>query len=107
VSFGTADYKNTIKTYGSNPRKHFITYSTLIYCDPPYQGRKQYGAEKSAEWYNEFWKLMEDKSSDAIVVVSEESAPPPWKCVWEQEVSRSIKAKDKSRSTEKLFMLNA
>ena len=45
-------------------------------------------------------------TKDNIVLVSEQSAPEDFKCIWEQEVSRSIKATDKSKSTEKLFIYN-
>jgi DNA adenine methylase len=105
VSFGSCDYKDAL-SYGNDPKKRFITTNALYYCDPPYQNKKQYGEVKPKEWYDEFWQTMEKLSSEAIVIVSEENAPGNWTCIWAQEVSRSIKASDKSRSVEKLFMLN-
>lgn len=39
-----------------------------------------------------------------IVLVSEQNAPNDFECIWQQNVSRSIKATEKSKSTEKLFM---
>lgn len=47
---------------------------------------------------------MRKWSKDNIVIISEQNAPEDFKCIWEKEVSRSIKATDKSKSTEKLFM---
>lgn len=38
------------------------------------------------------------------MIISELKAPSDFECIWEQEVSRSIKAKDKRKVTEKLFM---
>ena len=32
--------------------------------------------------------------------------PNDFKCIWEKSVSRSVKSKDKSVATEKLFTLN-
>ena len=46
---------------------------------------------------------MREWSKDNTVLISEETAPEDFECIWEQEVSRSIKAGDKSKSTEKLF----
>jgi len=102
VRFECRDYKDAIKTFSGGLREH----PTLFYCDPPYQNKKQYGEIKPKEWYDEFWQTIEKLSSEAIVIVSEENAPGNWTCIWGQEVSRSIKASDKSRSVEKLFMLN-
>lgn len=74
----------------------------VIYVDPPYQNTKQYANATKFD-YDEFWQTMRDWSKNNIVLISEESAPDDFECIWEQEVSRSIKASDKSRSTEKLF----
>lgn len=56
--------------------------------------------------YDLFWDTMRKWSRNNIVLISEENAPSDFECIWEQEVSRSIKANDKSKSTEKLFMYN-
>lgn len=88
-----SDYKNF------NPVNH------VIYCDPPYQGTKQYDNAKNFD-YEEFWDIMREWSQCNIVLISEQNAPDDFKCIWEQEVSRSIKANDKSTSTEKLFTYN-
>lgn len=88
-----------------------IDYSTfdpigfVIYCDPPYQGTKQYANATEFD-YDQFWNVIRKWSKYNIVIVSEENAPDDFMCIWEREVSRSIKANDKSRSTEKLFIYN-
>lgn len=74
----------------------------VIYVDPPYQNTKQYANATKFD-YNEFWQTMRDWSNNNIVLISEESAPEDFECIWKQEVSRSIKASDKSKSIEKLF----
>ena len=76
-----------------------------INCDPAYQGTKQY-ANATAFDYDLFWDTMRKWSRNNIVLISEENAPSDFECIWEQEVSRSIKANDKSKSTEKLFIYN-
>ena len=75
----------------------------VIYIDPPYQNTKQYANATDFD-YEEFWEIMRDWSKENIVLISELNAPDDFECIWEQEVSRSIKANDKSKSTEKLFI---
>ena len=47
---------------------------TLIYCDPPYQGTKQYANAMMFD-YDLFWKTVREWSADNIVIVSEQNAP--------------------------------
>jgi len=75
----------------------------LIYCDPPYKDTKQY-ANATAFDYEEFWNVMRKWSENNIVIISEQNAPNDFIAIWEQEVSRSIKATEKSKSIEKLFV---
>lgn len=78
---------------------------SVIYCDPPYKGTKQFANATTFD-YDLFWETMREWSKDNIIIVSEENAPEDFECIWKQEVSRSIKAKDKSKSVEKLFIYN-
>lgn len=79
--------------------------NVLIYCDPPYQNTKQFS--NSVEFnFNEFWNIIRKWSVNNIVLVSELNAPDDFTCIWEKPVSRSIKSKDKSVATEKLFIHN-
>ena len=77
--------------------------NAVIYCDPPYQNVKQYANSVDFDYEN-FWNTMREWSKDNIVLISELQAPEDFECIWEQEVSRSIKATDKSTATEKLFI---
>ena len=74
----------------------------VIYCDPPYQGTKGYTNATDFD-YDAFWQWCRDMSKDNIVLISEEHAPDDFTCIWEQEVSRSMKVTEKSKSVEKLF----
>lgn len=80
-----------------------IVCKALIYCDPPYENTKKYRNAKDFN-YEKFWNIVRYWSTNNIVIVSELEAPNDFKCIWEQEVSRSIKSKDKSKATEKLFI---
>ena len=74
----------------------------VIYVDPVYKNTKKMDYSKIN--YTEFWNKMREWSKDNIVFISELEAPDDFKCIWQQEVSRSIKANDKSRAVEKLFI---
>lgn len=92
VQFDVADYKTL------NPK------NSLVYADPPYAGTKGYLTITKDFNHKEFWDIMREWSKDNIVLISEESAPSDFDVIWEQEVSRTIKATDKSKSVEKLFI---
>lgn len=78
----------------------------LIYMDPPYEDTKQYNTSKNFN-HSEFWSFARKMSETNIVLISELQAPEDFICIWEQEVSRSIKAQDKSKAVEKLFIYNS
>lgn len=80
-----------------------IVCGALIYCDPPYENTKKYRNARDFN-YEKFWNIVRYWSLNNIVIVSELEAPDDFECIWEQEVSRSIKSKDKSKATEKLFI---
>lgn len=82
--------------------KEYSPCSGLIYADPPYANTKQYKNAANFD-YDEFWQTMRDWSKNNIVIISEQNAPDDFEVIWEQPVSRSIKAADKSVSVEKLF----
>lgn len=96
IKFSYKDYR----FYNSVNIKGFV-----IYVDPPYQNTKQYANATNFD-YEEFWETMRKWSKNNVVIISEQNAPDDFKCIWEQEVSRSIKATDKSKATEKLFIYN-
>ena len=91
IEFRVCDYKRIIDPCGC-----------VFYCDPPYANTKQYKNAANFD-YDEFWQTMRDWSKNNIVIISEQNAPDDFEVIWEQPVSRSIKATDKSISVEKLF----
>lgn len=52
----------------------------------------------------ETYKLMADKMSQQnTILVSEYVAPSNWKCIWEQEIQRTINNAKHTKAIEKLF----
>jgi DNA adenine methylase len=77
--------------------------NSLIYCDPPYQNTKQYGVSKNFN-YEEFWQWVRDISKNNIVIVSECTAPDDFKCIWQQEITRTVDNTKRVKAIEKLFI---
>ena len=77
--------KDTIQTVDFMPAASYDTFDPqgfLIYCDPPYANcrvSKLFDSFDSAK----FWETMREWSKNNIVVVSESSAPPDFKILWE------------------------
>ena len=92
IMFGISDYKKLSDLNGY-----------VIFCDPPYEGVKQFANSKDTFSHKEFWDVMREWSKNNIVFISELSAPDDFECIWKKEVSRSIKVTDKSKVVEKLF----
>lgn len=80
-----------------------IPASSIIYCDPPYQGTTSY---KDGFSHEAFWQWCRDKSKEGHkVFISEYSAPEDFECIWEMDVSSNLsKTKNSKKATEKLFI---
>lgn len=90
--------------YVSDYKEIELTNTTsVIYCDPPYNNTKGYAVAKDFN-YDIFWDYMRKWSAKHFVFVSEEVAPDDFIAIWSKSVSRSVKATEKSVSTEKLFV---
>lgn len=93
----------------SDYRELLIPENSIIYCDIPYQGTKQYDTSKNFN-HAEFWEWVRDKSKEGhTVFVSEYNAPNDFIEVWRKEVKSSLSANSDGggckASVEKLFTL--
>ena len=84
-----------------------IPENSIIYCDIPYKGTKQYSTSKNFNT-NEFWQWCRDKEAEGhTVYISEYNAPEDFECIWSKEIKSSLSANGKiggnKNSTERLF----
>lgn len=99
IEFQSGCYKNML-----------IPKNSIIYCDPPYKGTKEYlSAKKTGFNSDEFWQWCREKSNEGHeVFVSEYIAPEDFECVWEKKVSSSLRSngiiKGDKKSVERLFI---
>jgi len=82
-----------------------IPNNSIIYCDPPYKGVREYNSKK---WFNheDFWNWCREKKKEwHTIFISEYNAPDDFKCVWGKEVTNSLHKTQTKKATEKLFTL--
>ena len=84
-----------------------IPNESIIYCDIPYQGTKQYSTSKDFD-HSIFWDWCREKAKQGhTIFVSEYNAPADFECVWQKEAKSSLSANGKiggnKLSVEKLF----
>lgn len=92
VTFLSSDYKALL-----------IPPHSIIYCDPPYKGRKDYDCKIDHE---AFWQWCREKAAEGHrVYVSEYEAPKDFKCVWAKKTIVSMHQRNTKRPTEKLFTI--
>ena len=78
--------------------------NTLIYCDPPYKNTTKYATDNFD--YNRFYNWCREVSKTNILCVSEYQMPPDFVCIWQKDVTTSLKVHKHEPRTERLFMLN-
>ena len=82
-----------------------IPANSLIYCDIPYKGTKQYTISKDFD-YERFYNWCRDmKSKGHIVFVSEYWMPDDFTCVYEKPVKTTMNQTTTINAIEKLFKL--
>jgi DNA adenine methylase len=83
-----------------------IPESSIIYCDPPYEGTTKYNSKFD---HILFWDWVRTKSKQGNkVYVSEYNAPSDFVCVWQKDAKSTFSANGvvggTKKSTERLFI---
>lgn len=82
-----------------------IPDKSIVYCDIPYTGTKQYSTSKDFKHEN-FWEWCRKmRSIGHVIFVSEYTAPVDFTCVWEKIVTNSMNTTKTYKPTERLFTL--
>lgn len=83
-----------------------VPKKSLLYCDPPYQNTSGYKTNFFP--HDNFFEWCRRMSYDEghTVFISEYNAPDDFKCVWQTEVTETLRSKGKANvKVEKLFTL--
>lgn len=96
VNFTSCDYKDFV-----------FDDKSLIYCDIPYDGTKQYATSRDFN-HDAFFEWCREVSKQGhTVFVSEYKAPDDFECIWEKEITNSMNQTKTYKPTEKLFILKS
>jgi DNA adenine methylase len=98
--------KKNVKFMNCSYDKH-KPKKTLIYCDPPYKDTIGYKGTGTSFNHDKFWNTMRKWSKSNIVIISEETSPKDFKCMWKKKYSRGRgfkKGNDGKDVEEKLFI---
>ena len=81
-----------------------IFESSIIYCDIPYKGTKQYSTSKNFN-HEKFWQWCRSMTKQGHkVFISEYQAPDDFICVWSKEVTNSMNTTLTYKPVERLFV---
>ena len=84
-----------------------IPDKSILYCDIPYQGTKQYSTSKDFD-HVKFWQWCRDMSEQGhSVFISEYNAPDDFECVWSGNIKSYLQAGRSESVTEKLFTFSS
>ena len=81
----------------------------VVYCDPPYEGTKNYTSKRSGIQHfphSEFWATARNwAETGAHVYVSEFNAPAGWDCIWGKSRTVGLGEQSGARYEEKVDRL--
>lgn len=76
---------------------------SLIYCDPPYLGVKEYGYANETKFdHDKYWDWVREKSKDNFVICSEQTFPDDFIILKEKEKRRTLNHDSNKTAIEKL-----
>lgn len=78
---------------------------SLIYCDPPYYGTKQYLTSKNFDYEKFYDWCRKMKEEGHTIFISEYQMPSDFKCIWQKEVTNAMNPTITKKPIEKLFTL--
>ena len=95
------------RTYHDIGNEIKIPENTVLFCDPPYMGTKQYESDFD---HFVFWHWVRKRHEDGNkVLVTEYNAPDDFKCIWQAEkkdgMGTTKTGRKQNTKIEKLFTL--
>lgn len=96
-------YLKDVEYHSSDYRKVNIPEKSIVYCDIPYLGTKQYETSKDFD-YEAFYQWCRENKNKYKIFISEYSMPNDFKCIWQKEVTNSMNTTKTYKPIEKLFI---
>lgn len=93
-----------VKFFSENYSDVSIPEGSIVYCDIPYKGTKQYETSKNFDYEN-FYNWCRENKNKYQIFISEYYMPEDFKCIWQKEVTNSMNTTKTYKPIEKLFTL--
>ena len=97
-------YLQDIEFYSKDYQDLDIPIDSIVYCDIPYLGTKQYETSKDFD-YKCFYNWCRENKDRYKIFVSEYSMPNDFKCIWQKEVTNAMNTTKTYKPIEKLFKI--
>lgn len=81
-----------------------IPDGSIVYCDIPYRGTKQYETSKDFD-YDAFYEWCRWNKDRLQIFVSEYAMPDDFTCIWEKKVTTALNQTNTYKPTERLFVI--
>lgn len=103
-----AQYLGNVEFFRKSYENIRIPEGSTIYADPPYADTTGYSQDFDSD---KFWSIAENwaLTHNALVFVSEFTAPAKWECVWELKRALTVRGSKRPTSIKKiehLYMYN-
>lgn len=91
-----------IEWYSGNYDELDIPNGSIVYCDIPYKGTKQYATSKNFD-YERFYNWCRENKDNFKIFISEYNMPDDFNCIWSKEITNAMNTTKTYKPTEKLF----
>lgn len=81
-----------------------IPDNSIIYCDPPYKGTKEYQFSKGFDFEAFYAWCIEMSEKGHTVIISEYEMPDDFQCIWSKSVTNAMNPTITKSTVEKLFV---
>lgn len=101
------DELKTVDFYSGCYDELTIPNNSIIYCDIPYFGTKQYDTSKGFD-YDKFydWCRKMNATGKYKIFISEYTMPSDFRCIWQKEITNAMNPTITKKPIEKLFTLD-
>ena len=104
---------NTLKSLSSLKGIEFVScdyndvdipLDSIVYCDIPYKGTKQYETSKNFD-YERFYEWCRKNKDNYKIFISEYSMPSDFICVWQKEITNAMNQTKTYKPIEILYTI--